>query len=94
MYPHQAAPNYQADDEMDDHTITMWQSEIAKWEIEHARAAEARARRFLKAARSQKNLTPEQRVSMRRAANNVIALAKFRARRKKTEWAQLTRQSG
>ncbi len=79
---------------MDDHTISMWEGEIAKWEIEHARAAEARAKRLRQAAESQKNLTPEQRESMRRAARNVIALARSRARRKKTEWAQLTSQFG
>ena len=79
---------------MDDDTISKWEIEISKWEIEHARAAEAHARRFRKAAKSQKNLTPEQRKSMLRSANNVIALARFRARRKKTEFAQLTRQFG
>ena len=64
----------------------------ATWEIEDEREAAARARRFRQAAKSQKNLTPEQWKHLLRAANNVIALARVRARRKKTEWAQLTRQ--
>ena len=76
---------------MNDHTIAMWESEIAKWETEHARAAAAHARRFRKAAKSQKNLTPKDRKHLLRAAHNVIALARFRARRKKTEWEQIAR---
>ena len=75
---------------MDVDTIVMWESEIAKWEIEHVRAAEARARRLRKVAESQNNLTPEQRKRKVRAAELVLKLARSRAKRKKTEWAQLT----